>query len=184
MSHTSHALIVVDVQQSFPHRHYFQEKYMPSFMAHIQKLIDGAVAKNVPVVQIFHVEPEGAFSKASGHVRTLEGISITPDVTIEKNMHSAFIGTNLDAWLKQRNINKITICGIRTEQCCETTTRHGSDLGYKVNYVTDATLTFDMQHPDGSSLSADEIKHRTETVLVDRFTSILSVDDAISAFTV
>jgi nicotinamidase-related amidase len=182
MSQSSNALIVVDVQQSFPNRHYFQEKYMPPFMAHVQKLIDGAAERNVPVVQILHVEPEGAFSKASGHVRTLDGISIKPDTTIEKFMHSAFASTILDVWLKERGINKITICGIRTEQCCETTTRHASDLGYKVNFVTDATLTFDMQHPDGSTLTADQIKHRTETVLVDRFASILTVDEALADF--
>ena len=181
MSQNSHALIVVDVQQSFPNRDYYQEKYMPSFMEHVQKLIDGAAAINVPVVQILHVEPTGAFSKESGFVRTLEGISIEPNVTIEKYRHSAFAGTTLDTWLKERNINKITVCGIRTEQCCETTTRHGSDLGYKVNYVTDATVTFDMQHPDGSTLTADQIKHRTETVLVDRFAQIMSVDEALAA---
>ena len=33
------------------------------------------------------------------------------------------------------------MCGIRTEQCCETTTRVGGDLGYEVTFVTDATAT-------------------------------------------
>lgn len=182
MSQSSQALIVVDVQQSFPRRDYFQEKYLPPFLANAQKLIDGAVKNNIPIVQIFHVEPSGVFSKESGFVRTLDGISIKPDVIIEKHRHSAFAGTTLDIWLKERGINHLTICGIRTEQCCETTTRHGSDIGYKVNYVTDATLTFDMQHPDGSTLTADQIKHRTETVLAGRFASILSVDEAIAAF--
>ncbi|MFT6658615.1 isochorismatase family protein [Maritalea sp.] len=180
MSQTKHALLVIDVQESFPKRDYFQEKYLPDFIQNTQKLIDGAVSANVPIVQIFHIEPTGAFSKASGNIKTLAPIKLNPKTIIEKHRHSAFAGTNLDIWLKENGINEITICGIRTEQCCETTTRHGSDIGYKVNYVTDATLTFDMQHPDGSTLTANLIKHRTETVLSGRFATIRSVDDAIA----
>jgi hypothetical protein len=40
------------------------------------------------------------------------------------------------------------VCGIRSEQCVETTTRIGSDLGYRMTYVVDATATFPMPHPD------------------------------------
>lgn len=180
MSQTKQVLLVIDVQESFPHRDYYQEKYVPAFVEATQKLVDGAKNAGVPIVQIFHVEPTGAFSKASGNIKTLAPINIEPTTIIEKFRHSAFAGTTLDIWLKENGINEITVCGIRTEQCCETTTRHGSDIGYKVNYVTDATLTFDMTHPDGSSLSADQIKHRTETVLAGRFATIRSVDDAIA----
>ncbi len=182
MSQSNHALLVVDVQESFPHRDYYQEKYVPAFIENCQKLINGAKDAGIPIVQIFHVEPTGAFSKASGNIKTLAPIEIEPTTIIEKHRHSAFAGTTLDIWLKEHGINHITICGIRSEQCCETTTRHGSDIGYKVNYVTDATLTFDMQHPDGSALTADQIKHRTETVLADRFATICKVDEATNNF--
>jgi nicotinamidase-related amidase len=182
MSHTNQALLVVDVQESFPKRDYYQEKYVPAFIEATQKLIDGAQEAGIPIVQIFHVEPEGAFSKASGNIKTLAPIKIEPATIIEKHRHSAFAGTTLDIWLKENGINELTVCGIRSEQCCETTTRHGSDIGYNVNYVTDATLTFDMNHPDGSLLTAEQIKHRTETVLSGRFATIRSVDDAIVHF--
>jgi DNA-binding CsgD family transcriptional regulator len=33
------------------------------------------------------------------------------------------------------------VCGIRTEQCCETTARVAFDLGYHVTFVTEATAT-------------------------------------------
>ena len=33
------------------------------------------------------------------------------------------------------------MCGIRTEQCCETTARVAFDLGYHVTFVTEATAT-------------------------------------------
>jgi nicotinamidase-related amidase len=182
MSEKSHALLIIDVQESFRHRDYYQEHYVPSFIEHTQKLIDAAQQSGVKLVQIFHIEPEGAFAKSSGNIKTFAPLTVTPELVIEKTRHSAFIGTTLDIWLKENGINEVTICGIRTEQCCETTTRNASDMGYKVNFVTDATLTFDMQHLDGSALTADQIKHRTETVLSKRFATIRSVDDAIAHF--
>jgi hypothetical protein len=43
--------------------------------------------------------------------------------------------------------------------------RHASDLGWKVDYCLDATLTWDMQQLDGRALCAADIKARTATVL-------------------
>ena len=74
----------------------------------------------------------------------------------------------------------MVVSGIRTEQCCETTARHASDLGYIVDFVTEATLTFDMVQPDGQPLSATHIKSRTATVLKDRFARICSVAEAVA----
>ena len=52
------------------------------------------------------------------------------------------MGTDLDVWLIQHCLSQLLICGIRSEQCCETTTRHASHLGYFVFYITEATLTY------------------------------------------
>ena len=74
------------------------------FLDRLQALIDGAQARDIPVVQIFHVEESGAFSVASGHVKTIEGISFTPDAVFQKRSHSALVGSGLDVWLVQHGI--------------------------------------------------------------------------------
>ena len=76
------------------------------------------------------------------------------------------------------------MCGIRTEQCCETTTRHASDIGYRVDYVSAATLTFEMIARDGRRYAPDEIKARTELVLDGRFARIASVEQALAGDTI
>lgn len=63
---------------------------------------------------------------------------------------------------------------------CETTTRHASDLGYTVDYVSEATLTFAMTNAAGRTFSADEIRARTELVLDGRFARIVTVDEALN----
>src|SRR3954453_14103294 len=89
------ALIVVDVQESFRHRPYYNPADVSEFVHHQQALIDGARRRNIPVVQIFHVEESGPFSLESGNVKTLEPVKIEPDVTFQKHYHSAFAGTPL-----------------------------------------------------------------------------------------
>jgi nicotinamidase-related amidase len=100
-------------------------------------------------------------------------------VTFEKHRHSALVGTGLTVWLHQQGIQRLIIAGIRTEQCCEATSRHASDEGWAVDFVGDATLTFEMTTPGGGKLSAAQIRERTETVLVDRFVTLTTVAQAL-----
>jgi len=181
MSHLPTALIVVDVQESFRQRPYWSDSDAPAFLSRQQALIDGAKAQGIPVVQVFHVEDQGVFSLASGFVKTMSGLSITPDAVFHKRSHSALVGSGLDVWLVQHGIRRLIVSGIRTEQCCETTTRHASDLGYAVDYVGEATLTFAMTGRDGKRWTPAEIRARTELVLDERFARVASVEEALGA---
>jgi nicotinamidase-related amidase len=172
------ALLVIDVQESFRHRPYWSDSDVSFFVENLQTLIDVAKSRNIPVVQIFHVEDSGPFSPASGYVVPFEGLSFDPDAVFYKRSHSALVGSGLDVWLVQNGIRRVIVSGIRTEQCCETTTRHASDFGYSVDYVTNATLTFSMTDRKGRKWSPDEIKARTELVLDGRFARIVSVKEA------
>lgn len=177
-------LIVIDVQESFRHRPYFTEHDLPAYLTAQNALIDGCVARGVPVVRVFHSEgPEveaNAFAQVSGQVRPLQGLTaFEAAATFTKSRHSALVGTGLSVWLTEHGIQRLIVSGIRTEQCCETTTRHASDLGFAVDFVTDATLTWDIQQPDGRTLTAADIKMRTATVLQDRFATLCTVAQAL-----
>jgi nicotinamidase-related amidase len=177
-------LIVIDAQESFRHRPYYSENEVPAYLAAQNALIEGCTAIGIPIVRIFHVDgpasANNSFSLASGKVRPIEGLcSFDAAVTFHKNRHSALVGTGLEVWLNQNQIGKVIVSGIRTEQCCETTTRHASDLGYQVDYALDATLTWDMLQPDGNTLTGAQIKMRTATVLKDRFARVLNTAEIL-----
>lgn len=180
MSAQDTALIVVDVQESFRQAPYWDASELPTYLSRQQALIDGAKAAGMPIVQIFHVDTDATFTLESGLVRALEEITIAPDVTFHKGVHSALVDTGLDAWLREKGISRVIVSGIRTEQCCETTTRHASDLGYEVDFVTEATLTFPMSHTSGRVFSAEDIRVRTELVLSGRFARIATVEQALA----
>jgi nicotinamidase-related amidase len=183
MTSKNTALLVIDAQESFRHRPYWSDADASAFFDRLQALIDGAKARRIPIVQIFHVEDDGAFSLASGYVQTLAPISLAADAVFHKHRHSALVGSELPVWLTERGIRRLIVSGIRTEQCCETTTRQASDFGYEVDFVSEATLTFAMTARDGRVWSAADIKARTELVLADRFARIATVEEALDATT-
>lgn len=179
------ALLLIDVQASFTGRPSWDDTEVPAFLDHCNALIDGCLAAGLPIVRVFHTdgpdEPANPFALASGLVRPLAGLrAFEPALTVVKHRHSALVGTGLPVWLHQQGISRLLIAGIRTEQCCETTTRHASDEGWEVDFLSDATLTFAMATPSGGRLSAAELRERTETVLAGRFATICRVDQALA----
>ena len=178
------ALLLIDVQESFRHRPYFRPDALVPFLARTNALIDGCTKRGIPAVRIFHAagaDPADPFSQASGLVRPLEGLAqLQPAAEFVKNRHSALVGTGLSVWLRRHGIGRLIVTGIRTEQCCETTARHASDEGFEVDFVPEATLTFDMKHLDGSPLPAADIVRRTEAVLNGRFATMCTADEALA----
>ena len=174
------ALINIDTQQSFEQRPFWTAADFPAFQVAMQRLIAGCEQRDIPVVDIFHVDDQGPFSLESGFVKPMSFLRHQPQVIFYKHVHNAFTDTGLDFWLRSRDINHLIICGLRTEQCCETTTRVASDLGYQVTFVTEATLTFPMTHK-GVTLDVKTLRHRTETVLEGRFASVKTVTETLEA---
>jgi nicotinamidase-related amidase len=182
-------LLVIDVQESFRARPYWQAAELPAFLSNTQALIDGCRERGIPVLQVFHQEPgadvSNPFHPASGLVRAMPELKLNADAVFHKEVHSALYGKTpegltLETWLRDHGVEEILVTGIRTEQCCETTTRHASDLGFKVRFATDATLTFPMRSRAGRTFSAAEIRERTELVLDGRFAQIVSAAEALA----
>lgn len=190
------ALIVVDVQQSFLERPNWAAVSNPSIVKQVGRLVDGARAADDLVVWVLHAEPGTGtvFDPERGHVRLMEGLAPRDgEPIVTKTSINAFTTTNLQQILTTLGIHELIICGIQTEQCCETTTRVASDLGFDVTFVTEATATFPIAHrhtpPDRSfeevladprTLSTDDIITRTEYALAGRFATIRTVDEVLA----
>lgn len=178
------ALLVVDAQESFKARGntFWQSGGPVDFSDNITFLVNGFRNANQPVYFILHTDDDPGFSLDSPYFRVMDILNYRPDEPIViKQAHNAFTGTNLLPMLIQSGINRVVICGIRTEQCCETTTRVASDIGFNVVFVTNATMTFPLAHPyTGEKMSIEQIQVRTEMVLHNRFAKIATVEDVLS----
>jgi nicotinamidase-related amidase len=193
----TNALVVIDVQESFRQRPLWQAVSNPEIVTRVQRLVDAARAAGDAVVWVLHTEPGsgGVFDPASEHVRLMDGLAPAPgEPVLSKTSRNAFTTTNLQQLLTERGIRDLVICGIQTEQCCETTARLAADFGYDVTFVTDATATFPIPHRDAPSgrtvaelladprtLSTDDIVARTEYALAGRFATIRTTAEVAGA---
>jgi nicotinamidase-related amidase len=187
------ALIVIDVQESFRVRPLWQTLDNPDLIANVGRLVESARAAGDLVVWVLHAEAGtgGEFDPANGHVRVVSELEPAKDEPLmTKTSHNAFTTTILGQVLTLAGITEVAVCGLRTEQCVETTARVASDFGYQVTFVTDATGTFPIPHwdapagqtveellADPRTLAAAEVVRRTEYALAGRFAAVRSTED-------
>jgi nicotinamidase-related amidase len=187
------ALIVVDVQESFRVRPDWQATNRPDIVERVNRLVRGARHQGDLVVWVLHSEPGSGdeFDPAQGHVRLMKGLEPMPgEPQLAKSSHNAFTTTSLQQLLTQHGATELVICGIRTEQCCETTARVACDLGYDVVFVTEATATTPLPHwtmpsdatleeivADPRTLGPQTVTERTEYALAGRFATIRTLDE-------
>ncbi|MDF8263490.1 cysteine hydrolase family protein [Luteipulveratus flavus] len=190
------ALLVIDVQQSFTVRPSWTAVSRPDIADRVARLVTHARAEQQEVVWVLHAEPGsgGPFDPDQGHVRLMDGLApAAGEPVLTKTSRNAFTTTGLAQLLTQRGVDRLVITGIQTEQCCETTARVAADLGYDVDFVTEATATFPIAHRDApaerdldavladpTTLGAAAIEERTEYALAGRFARILTMEQVLS----
>jgi nicotinamidase-related amidase len=172
------ALLVIDIQDSFKATPRWERRSSPKFEESVDRLIQSYRAAGLPVIFFLHTDSDEGFATDSPYFKLMDFLVRRDDEPLLlKNTRNAFTSTNLQELLRERGVERLVITGISTEQCCETTTRLAADLGYDVDFVTEATMTFPIVNPEtGEELSTDEILRRTEFVLRRRFARIATVD--------
>ena len=126
------ALLVIDVQRGFDDPS-LGSRDNPQAEENVAKLIDAWRRRGEPIVFVQHDWPGGPLDRNTSGFELKDAVTGEPDLRIVKTVHSSFHGdVDLDAWLRERGIEAIAVCGIQTNFCCETTARIGSDLGCDV----------------------------------------------------
>jgi nicotinamidase-related amidase len=179
------ALLVVDVQDTFKFLPRWERRNNPGFERNVARLVDAYRDAGLPVVFVIHSQNDGGpFARTSPHYKLMDFLVRRDGETlVEKTSHNSFTSTSLQSWLDERRIGRVVVTGIQTEMCCETTARVASDLGYDVDFVTEATLTFPIVNEvngETRELSAEAVVERTEFALRNRFARIATVDDVVA----
>jgi nicotinamidase-related amidase len=191
------ALVVIDVQESFRQRPIWEAGSTPDIVAKANRLVEHSRRQGDLVVWVLHSAPGSGsvFDPALGYVRFLDGLAYRDgEPLLTKISINAFTTTDLQSLLQSHSIDEVVICGILTEQCCETTARLAKDLGFTVTFVTEATATFPIPHRDSPAgatvaeiladprtLTNEQIIARTEYVLAGRFATIATIDELVTS---
>jgi nicotinamidase-related amidase len=170
-------LIVVDVQCAFNDPSWGQRNN-PDAESVIAELLARWREAGRPVIHIHHrsSRPEGLFRGAGFEVKP-EGVPLAGELTLYKNVNSAFIGTDLELTLREEGADTLVIVGLTTDHCVSTTTRMAGNLGFVTYLVADATATFERRSPSGRYFPAEEIHQTALASLHEEFATVLNSDE-------
>ncbi len=181
MSGEKEALIVVDMQCGFDDVRWGVRNNPDAETRGLRVLRQWRrLGRQVVVVRHDSTSPASPLRPGSDGNAFKAGFEPQPgDWLIGKQVHSAFIGTDLEARLRSAGIKSITIFGITTDQCVSTTTRMASNLGFAVTLVEDACACFGQTAPDGGTVGADQIHLAHITTLRTEFAHVTTTDAII-----
>jgi nicotinamidase-related amidase len=178
------ALVVVDVQQGFDDP-VWGPRNNPACEENVAALIEAWRAKGQPIVYVRHdsSESESPFTPGQRGNEFQEILSGEPDLLVVKSVNSAFHGDpDLARWLRAEGIERIAVCGIQTNMCCETTARVAANLDFEMTFVLDATHTYDLPAYDGGgTISAEELSRVTASNLDPEFGRVVDTREAVAS---
>jgi len=148
------ALLILDMQDFFLDAD--SHAYIPSaqdILPRLDALREIYATLGLPIVWTRHLNTEADAANMSRWWRDiisaehpLSGIPSALDtsrgIIIEKTQYDAFYETNLEEYLRERNVEQVVISGVMTHLCCETTARSAFVRGFDVFFLIDGTATY------------------------------------------
>jgi nicotinamidase-related amidase len=178
------ALLVIDVQEGFDDPKWGRRNNDPGAENNIARLLAAWRRASMPVYHVAHLSliPGSPFTRDASGVR-IKAVAapLESEPVIYKTVNCAFIGTDLEQRLRERNIRHLVITGLTTDHCVSTTTRMAGNLGFDVLCVGDGTATFERRGPNGQHYSAEEMHNVNLASLDAEFATVVTTADIIGA---
>ena len=158
------ALILIDIQKGFDDPFWGQRNNLDA-EENAAQLLRHWRAKNRPIFHVRHLSTSRGSPLMAGSAGAEFNPLVAPladETVIEKNVNSAFIGTDLQQQLHKNAITDLVICGLTTPHCVSTTARMAANLGFGVILAHDACAAFTISadtswNPSAAALNAQQI---------------------------
>ncbi|MEL7559003.1 cysteine hydrolase family protein [Stutzerimonas chloritidismutans] len=178
------ALIVIDVQNEYVTGNLrIEYPDVQLSLRNIARAMDAAHDAGIPVVVIQHLAPASSplFARGSQQAELHPTVVERPfDLHVEKSLASALAQTDLGAWLRELQIDTLTVVGYMTHNCDVSTVLQAHHEGWKVELLHDASGSLPYENAAGKA-SAEEI-HRAFTVVMNTgFAAVVTTDEWLQA---
>ena len=176
-------LIIIDMQQgmSSPSA---GPRNNPNAEQNIARLLTAWRKVAAPLIHVRHISRTvgSPFWPGQAGVEFQKPLApLRSEHVVEKNVPDAFINTGLERWLRVRDIRKLAIAGVSTNNSVEATARTAGNLGFDICVVSDATFAFSMVDYSGRNWSADEVHAISLANLNGEYASVATTDDLLGA---
>lgn len=176
------ALLIVDVQDGFRDPRW-GARNQPQAEGRIAELLGAWRASGRPVVHVQHLsrEPDSPLRPGQPGVEIQAIVAPLPgEKLVQKHVNSAFIGTDLERFLRDRGIRTVVVTGLTTDHCVSTTARMAGNLGFETYLVADATATFGKRGPDGTYYEPALIHDTALASLHGEFAEVVTAGDLLA----
>ncbi|HEY3429601.1 MAG TPA: cysteine hydrolase family protein [Cyclobacteriaceae bacterium] len=184
MKVTNTALILIDIQQGFDDLSYWGPRNNPDAEQNASKILSAWRSNGLPVFHVKHNSTNPKSKLAPGQQgNEIQNIvkPLSSEPVIQKNVNSAFIGTDLKERLDKQKITSLVVVGLTTDHCVSTSVRMAGNLGFTVQLVSDATATFDKELPSGEKLPAELIHQANLASLHNEFATVLTTQELLNS---
>jgi nicotinamidase-related amidase len=180
------ALIIIDVQQAIDHPQWARwgPRNNPQAEDNIAQLLAAWRSTQRPIIHVRHMsrEPQSPYRPDQPGNDFKPQVAPWPNERIvEKSTNSAFIGTTLEADLRDAEIDTLIITGVITNNSVEATARMAGNLGFTTIVVSDATTTFARPDFNGVLRSAEEVHAMSLANLQDEYAAIMTTAEVLAA---
>lgn len=177
----STALIVIDLQKAIDHPSWGRRNN-PQAEENIGRLLSAWRSTHRPVIHVRHLSRESGSTYRPGQEGCEFKEAAWPEAgecVITKHTNSAFIGTELDMFLRREHIYTLVICGVITNNSVEATARMAGNLGYETFVVSDGTATFDKVDFAGKLRPAEEVHAMSLANLQGEYATVVSTAELL-----
>jgi nicotinamidase-related amidase len=172
------ALVLIDVQQGIDEAaHWGGNRNNPQAEDNIRRLLEAWRAAQRPVVVVQHCSVEPASPFRPGHSGNPLKAFVQPlagEKLVQKSATSAFVRTDLDAYLRGQGIDTLVITGFVTNNSVEATARTAGDTGFTTFVVADATACFDKTGIDGKKYDSQLVHTLSLSNLQGEYATIVT----------
>lgn len=179
------ALLVIDVQKGLDDPGQ-GTRNNPDAEANIARLLAHWRNRGRPVVHVRHCSTEANSPlrpELPGNAVKDEARPLPDEAQFSKSVNSAFIGTGLDEYLRERGIAALVVVGLVTDHCVSTSVRMAANLAYEVTLAADATATFGREGLDGSYYPAEQVHQVNLASLNGEFCAVRTTDELLTETT-
>ncbi|WP_234121646.1 cysteine hydrolase family protein [Clostridium hydrogenum] len=167
-------LLVIDTQKLIVNQKLYE---FDKFISNVKRIIHEARENNIEVIYVRHDDGEGTeLTKGTDGFEIYEEFQPMENEKIfDKNVNSAFKGTGLLEYLRDKGEKNIIIVGLQTDYCIDATIKCGFEHGFNVIVPAHANTTVDNKFMS----SEQSYKYHNEFMWNGRYAKCISLDEVI-----